>query len=469
MTAQTFHFRRHPAEQALHLARGPRWGRRSLVELAVGLILILVAASFWSFQPREVAIGLLVGGLGLLTFTAISLCVWLWRALATASGRPWGRLLLLAITAVAVVNLVSLEQHRLEWLPVLSGLQWTLAIALLLRIVWLVRRPASREDAAIWAAGATGEDIVSSVLGGLQADHVIIHNLPLPGRGDADHVVVGPGGVVVLETKYLAGRIICRDDGIWLQLKRDEVRQIPDPSAQAQRAADDIATRLGRFGFEHVPVLPVLVMAHPRAELDVARSPVPVVRPFELVPVLRRLARDEARLDPDEVAAAANALLGVRPARNGGNQRRRVRAQALVELACGLSVVLVLAFGLLGVARVTTALLGLTAVTREAARAGARAPDAASAFDWAVARGDQVAADYGLGGVLVDVDTSSFDMQSGPGVLVPGEIRVRADVTIDLSDVPLMAWAQVQVPLERRFAEIVDPYRSGQPARGGGG
>jgi len=79
----------------------------------------------------------------------------------------------------------------------------------------------------------------------------------------------------------------------------------------------------------------------------------------------------------------------------------------MVELACGLSVVLVLVFGLLGVARVTGALLGLTAVTRDAARVGSRAPDAATAFDWAVSRGQQVAADYGLAGVVLDVDTST--------------------------------------------------------------
>ncbi len=130
---------------------------------------------------------------------------------------------------------------------------------------------------------------------------------------------------------------------------------------------------------------------------------------------------------------------------------------------------MLLVFGLLGVARVTGTLLGLTAVAREAARAGSRAPDARTAFDWAAARGQQVAAEYGVGGVVLDIDTSSFDVQEGPDVLVPGEIRVRADTSVDLSDVPLVSWAQVQVPLERVFAEVVDPYRSARPQDGGGG
>ncbi len=107
------------------------------------------------------------------------------------------------------------------------------------------------------------------------------------------------------------------------------------------------------------------------------------------------------------MADTANALLNVRvPARTGRRWSGAASGQAMVELACGLSVVLVLVFGLLGVARVTRALLGLTAVARDAARVGARAPDVATAFDWAVSRGQQVAADYGLVGVVPDVDTS---------------------------------------------------------------
>jgi hypothetical protein len=210
-------------------------------------------------------------------------------------------------------------------------------------------------------------------------------------------------------------------------------------------------------------------MAHARADLEVSRSTVPVLRPFELVPALRQLAWQEALLDGDAVAGVANALLDARPATPHRGWTTSARGQALVELACGLPVILLLVFGLLGVARVTTGLLGLTAVTREAAQVGARAPDAATAYEWAVARGQQVAAEYGFGGVLLDVDTSNFDVQSGPGVFVPGEIRVRADATVDLSDVPLVAWAQIQVPLERRFAEVVDPYRSAPPPQGGGG
>jgi hypothetical protein len=447
----------------------PHWGRRSLVAFAGALILIVAGASFWSFQPQAIAIALLVGGLGMLALAAFAFCVWLVRALRS-SGRPWGRLLMLAVLFAWLVNFVAIEQRQLDWLPVLNGIEWAFAIGLLVRVSWLVtRRDSSEAEAVRWDAGATGEQIVSDALTQLEADHVVIHNLPIAGRGDVDHVVVGPAGVIVIETKYMAGRIVYQADGTWLQLKRDEVRHIADPSAQVQRAADAVAARLSGCGLGNVQVHSVLVMARARAELDVSRSTVPVVRPFDLVPALRQLAWQEGLLDGDAVAAVANALLDARPARPHRAWTTSARGQALVELACGLSVILMLVFGLIGVARVTSALLGLTAVTREAARVGARAPDAATAFDWAVARGQQVAAEYGLNGVVLDVDTSSFEVQTGPGQFVPGEIRVRADASVDLSDVPLVAWAQVQVPLERRFAEVVDPYRSAPRPQGGGG
>jgi hypothetical protein len=470
MNAQTFQFRRYPVERARRLTAGPHWGRRSLVGLAVGLILVFTGASFASFQPREMALGLAVGGLGLVVYSAFAFCTWLWRSIRSANGRPWGRLLVLCIVVVSFVNLLALEQHQFDWLPALNHVEWTLAIGLFVRLSWLAtRQDSAKAEAARWAAGASGEQIVSDALVQLESDHVVIHNLPIAGRGDADHVVVGPAGVIVIETKYLAGRIVCQDDGTWLQLKRDEVRQIADPSAQVQRAADAVAARLPARGCGNVPVRCVLVMAHPRAELEVSRSTVPVLRPFELVPALRQLAWQDALLDGDAVAGVANALLDGRPAKPHRRWTTSARGQALVELACGLPVILLLVFGLLGVARVTTGLLGLTAVTREAAQVGARAPDAATAYEWAVARGQQVAAEYGLTGALLDVDTSSFDVQSGPGVFIPGEIRVRADAKVDLSDVPLVAWAQIQVPLERRFAEVVDPYRSAPPPQGGGG
>src|SRR5205814_3174021 len=120
----------------------------------------------------------------------------------------------------------------------------------------------------------TGERLVAEALDQLGGEHVVINNLPLYRRGDADHVVVGPAGVVAIETKYLSGRIICDAEDVWFQIKRDDERLIASPAAQVQRVADGVTELLATSGMRHVPVFAVLVMAHPRIVLEVEQSPV---------------------------------------------------------------------------------------------------------------------------------------------------------------------------------------------------
>ncbi len=179
------------------------------------------------------------------------------------------------------------------------------------------------DEVARWAAGATGESVVAEALGRLDGDHIVINNLPLARRGDADHVVVGPGGAVVIETKYLSGRIICEAEDVWFQVKREEERLIASPAAQVQRVADGVTDLLASNGMCDVPVYALLVMAHPRAVLEVEQSPVLVVRPFELVAQLRQLAREQPRLTAAGVATAANALLNLGSVAPAGNSQAR--------------------------------------------------------------------------------------------------------------------------------------------------
>ena len=131
-------------------------------------------------------------------------------------------------------------------------------------------------------------------------------------------------------------------------------------------------------------------------------------------------------------------------------------AQALVETALALPVVVMLGLGVRGAARVTGALVGVTASAREAARAAVRAPDADTAWSWGTSRGRQVATEYGLEtsneSFAVDVDVSTFEWW--------GEVRASVRYSIGLADVPFVQWAQVRVPIQRSHAEVLDPYRS---------
>jgi len=133
-------------------------------------------------------------------------------------------------------------------------------------------------------------------------------------------------------------------------------------------------------------------------------------------------------------------------------RRDRARASAPVEVAILAPLAMVLILGLLGVARLTGPLLGVSAAAREAARAGTLASSAADAYDRALVRGQQVATDYGLtnGTFQLEPDTSTFGPQ--------GEVGATATYTVHLADVPLYHFGNITV--RRSHAELVGLWRS---------
>lgn len=65
-----------------------------------------------------------------------------------------------------------------------------------------------------WERGAEGERRTADVLAALPAEQwTVLHDVRWPGRPRAniDHVVVGPTGVFVIDTKHWSGRITIRD------------------------------------------------------------------------------------------------------------------------------------------------------------------------------------------------------------------------------------------------------------------
>jgi len=68
-----------------------------------------------------------------------------------------------------------------------------------------------------WRSGRDGERHVGALLDGLSAaGWVALHDLHWPGRplANLDHVVVGPGGVVVIDAKNWAAAVAVRPDGV---------------------------------------------------------------------------------------------------------------------------------------------------------------------------------------------------------------------------------------------------------------
>src|SRR2546427_3353528 len=61
--------------------------------------------------------------------------------------------------------------------------------------------------------GRLGERLVADLLSGLPDEYWLINDVTLGlARGNIDHVLIGPCGVVVIETKRFAGNVRCRGD-----------------------------------------------------------------------------------------------------------------------------------------------------------------------------------------------------------------------------------------------------------------
>ena len=128
------------------------------------------------------------------------------------------------------------------------------------------------------------------------------------------------------------------------------------------------------------------------------------------------------------------------------------RGQALVETALVIPILLLLAFGVVAVGRVTEAQMGVVAVAREAAREAALANSAPQAAGQGVTRGQQVAAGYGLsnGSLQLTVDAGGFSRG--------GTVSASAHYTVSLADLPLLGLARVTAG--STHLERVDLYRS---------
>jgi len=138
-----------------------------------------------------------------------------------------------------------------------------------------------------WAIGAEGEEIVERILGQLNRSYRVVHDVVLPRtRGNIDHVVLGPNGVFIIETKNHNGAIIC-DGDIWEQRKIGRrgtpyLGRIGCPSRQVKGRA----ALLNNFFKERLNmnlyVNAIVVFTNPEASLSISNPTVTVLRPDQL-------------------------------------------------------------------------------------------------------------------------------------------------------------------------------------------
>lgn len=157
--------------------------------------------------------------------------------------------------------------------------------------------------------GAQGEEDVTRLLSRLSDEYVLVNDVVLPrGFGNVDHVVLGPCGIVVIETKRYSGHIACLR-GEWFL----NGRPIRGVGRQANRGAAGIKEFLGK---EHPHlkasalrwVHSLVVFTHPLCSLELDRPDVTAARYSELLDVIRAKGRRD-QLAPSVAMTLAHTLV----------------------------------------------------------------------------------------------------------------------------------------------------------------
>jgi len=132
-----------------------------------------------------------------------------------------------------------------------------------------------------WARGATGEERVGKLVDCLVGDGwLALHDISL-GRGNVDHVLIGPAGIFTIETKSQRGRV-----------RTGSIR--PEWLKQAYAESKLIERVTGR------PVEPLLVFSEAYLDRAVSRRKGVLVLPARML--VKNLASRPSQLSREQVA-----------------------------------------------------------------------------------------------------------------------------------------------------------------------
>ena len=173
-----------------------------------------------------------------------------WRRLRTGEWAAWTRSLPWRVAAILGIGagggvLGSLLAPRLGL--VLGGLAAMVA-------AWVLRfRPSP--DAVAWQRGAAGERRTARLLDPLERHGwTVLHDLAIPGsQANLDHLVIGPGGVFVIDSKQYRGRLQLDPTG---RLWHGRYPLAPTPRA-VDFEADQAARVLPDPGVAVVPIVAI--------------------------------------------------------------------------------------------------------------------------------------------------------------------------------------------------------------------
>ena len=154
-------------------------------------------------------------------------------------------------------------------------------------------------DERAWRRGADGEERVAQSLSRLPHGWYVFHDLTVGSRGaNLDHVVIGPGGIFVLNTKNLSGNV-------WIAERAFLHNGRKTNYLSAAKREGQIATqRLSRAAGLPIVAVPVLVVFADRITI---KAPPADARIVEGANIRRWFARQATVLAPDQARAVAKA------------------------------------------------------------------------------------------------------------------------------------------------------------------
>jgi hypothetical protein len=139
--------------------------------------------------------------------------------------------------------------------------------------VFLLGRVLPRMTTAAWSIGAEGEEATASYLDHLAADgYVVMHDLRRSmSTANIDHVVIGPTGVFVIETKNIKGTLRIDGEDVFIGGRR--VRIVDEVRKEVQAVWNALGSMLEDKGIR----VQALICAH-RADLPWFRRTVAGIR-----------------------------------------------------------------------------------------------------------------------------------------------------------------------------------------------
>jgi hypothetical protein len=160
--------------------------------------------------------------------------------------------------------------------------------------------------------GFSGERKVADALKGLDDSYYVLHDVLLdPNLGNIDHILIGPNGVFVIETKNYSGEIVCEGDR-WYRVYGERKSPIKSISIQAKRNAVILRNVLKRKGISRW-VRPLLVFTNPSAKIRLQEPTVDVV---SLQNLLEYITGRPIILNDEEVKRTVKAILEHMKGRN---------------------------------------------------------------------------------------------------------------------------------------------------------